>query len=44
MNKSTDIFVKNIFNPFHGTGLFLYSLKYMRKLMFSVGNKKRTVP
>ena len=28
---SSDIFVKNVFNPFHGTGLFLYSLKYMRK-------------
>ena len=23
--------VENIFNPFHGTGLFLYSLKYMKK-------------
>ena len=26
-----DIFVKNIFNPFHGTGIFLYFLKYIRK-------------
>ena len=26
---SADIFVENIFNPFHGTGLFLYSLKYI---------------
>ena len=24
---SVEIFVKNIFNPFHGTGIFLYSLK-----------------
>ena len=24
---SADIFAKNIFNPFHGTGLFLHSLK-----------------
>ena len=29
--QSADIFVKNIFNPFHGTGLFLYFLKYIRK-------------
>ena len=31
--KSTtaDIFIKNIFNPFHGTGLFIYFLKYIRK-------------
>ena len=28
---SADIFVKNIFNPFPGTSLFLYFLKYMRK-------------
>ena len=28
---SADIFVKNIFNPFHGTGFFLYFLKYIRK-------------
>ena len=28
---SADIFVKNIFNPFPGTGLFLYFLKYIRK-------------
>ena len=28
---SADIFVKNIFIPFHGTGLFLYFLKYIRK-------------
>ena len=28
---STDIFIKNIFNPFPGTGLFLYFLKYIRK-------------
>ena len=27
----TDIFVKNIFHPFYGTSLFLYSLKYSRK-------------
>ena len=26
-----DIFVKNIFNPFHGTGVFLYFPKYIRK-------------
>ena len=26
-----DIFVKNIFNTFHATGLFLYFLKYIRK-------------
>ena len=29
---SADIFVKNIFNPFPGTGFFLYFLKYIRKL------------
>ena len=28
---SGDIFVKNIFKPFHDTGLFLYFLKYIRK-------------
>ena len=28
---SADIFVKNIFKSFHGTGFFLYSLKYIRK-------------
>ena len=28
---SADICVKNVFNPFHGTDLFLYFLKYMRK-------------
>ena len=28
---SAGTFVKNIFNPFHGTSLFLYSLKYIRK-------------
>ena len=28
---SADIFVKNIFKPFHGTGLFIYPLKYIRK-------------
>ena len=28
---SADICVKNIFNPFPGTGLFLYFLKYIRK-------------
>ena len=32
---SADIFVKNIFNPFHGPGLFLYFLKYIRKLEVS---------
>ena len=26
---SADIFVKNIFNPFHGSGLLLYFLKYI---------------
>ena len=26
-----DKFVKNIFNPFHGTGVFVYPLKYIRK-------------
>ena len=30
----TDIFVKNIFNPFNGTGLFLYYLKYIRSQRF----------
>ena len=29
--RSTDIFVRNIFNAFRATGLFLYSLKYIRK-------------
>ena len=28
---SADIFVKTIFNPFHGTGVFLYFPKYIRK-------------
>ena len=28
---SAHIFVKNIFNPFYGTGLSLYFLKYIRK-------------
>ena len=28
---NTDIFVKNIFNPFHGIDAFLYFLKYIRK-------------
>ena len=28
---STDIFVNNIFNLFHGTGVFLYFLKYIKK-------------
>ena len=28
---SAGIFIKNIFNQFHGTGLFLYFLKYIRK-------------
>ena len=28
---SAGIFVKNIFNPFRGTGVFLYFLKYIRK-------------
>ena len=28
---SADIFVEKVFNPFHGTSLFLYSLKYIRK-------------
>ena len=27
-----DIFVKIIFNPFHGTGVFLFFPKYIRKL------------
>ena len=27
-----DIFVRNIFNLLHGTGFFLYFLKYIRKL------------
>ena len=26
-----DVFVKHNFNPFHGTGVFLYFLKYIRK-------------
>ena len=30
-----DIFVKNIFNPFDVTGLFLFSLNYLRKLEVS---------
>ena len=32
---SADIFIKNIFNPIYGTGLNLYSLKYIRKSEFS---------
>ena len=28
---AADIFIKNIFNSFHGAGLFLYSLKYIRR-------------
>ena len=39
---SADIFVKNIFNPFPGTGLFLYFLKYIK--MFFRGHWKRAVP
>ena len=26
-----DVFDKHNFNPFHGTGVFLYFLKYIRK-------------
>ena len=29
--NSGDVFVENIFNLFHGIGLFLYYLKYIRK-------------
>ena len=32
--RPADIFVKNIFNPFHGSGLFLYYLKYIRNQRF----------
>ena len=32
---SADIFIKNDFNSLHGTGVFLYSLKYIRKFMLS---------
>ena len=40
MNKheyqhSADILIKNIFKPFYGTGLFLYSFKYIGKLEVS---------
>ena len=41
------IFVNNIFNPFHGTGLFLYSLKCIKNQMFSEvlrGHRNRSVP
>ena len=41
-----DMFVKNIFNPFYDTRLFLYSLKYIRKSKVSWcfrGHRKRPV-
>ena len=28
---SADIMVKNTFNPFHGTGVFLYFPRYIKK-------------
>ena len=44
---SGDIFVKNIFNPFHGTSAFLFCLKYIRKPEFAwcfQGALKETSP
>ena len=39
-----DIFVKNILKPFHGTGLFLYSLRYQRFSDVFRGHRRRRKP
>ena len=31
MKQHFDRLIKSIFNPFHGTGVFLYFQKYIRK-------------
>ena len=44
---SADIFVKNTFNPFHGIGLFLYYLKFIKNQSFPDvfrEHHERTVP
>ena len=45
--QHSDTIVKNIFNPFYGTGVFLYFLKYIRKPEVAHvfgGHRRRPVP